>query len=101
MDSNSFHDLICVSCRRNFGQLNAYSNHVRTCRVQKKRTASALEAAKQMHNHKKLRVTVQKALNSEENHGQGATHDVPSEGAVVEVSVVLCFISFQLLSFEG
>ncbi|KAF9473559.1 hypothetical protein BDN70DRAFT_761574, partial [Pholiota conissans] len=40
-------------CGRNFAQLNAYSNHVNSCRPQKKRMASALETAKETYRLRK------------------------------------------------
>lgn len=50
--------LQCLACGRNFAQSNAYSTHVRSCRPQRKRMASALEAAKETYKHKKLRTAL-------------------------------------------
>lgn len=49
--------LLCEACGRNFAQLNAYSNHVGSCRLQKKRMASALGAAKENYRNKKSRLS--------------------------------------------
>lgn len=47
--------LQCLACGRYFAQSNAYSTHVRSCRPQRKRMASALEAAKETYRRKKMR----------------------------------------------
>lgn len=47
---------LCEACNRGFAQMNAYSNHVGSCRYRKKRTASALEAAKEKYRNKKSRL---------------------------------------------
>lgn len=48
--------LQCAACGRTFVQVNAYSIHVGSCRPQKKRMASALEAAKEKYTNKKARL---------------------------------------------
>ena len=52
----TFQSLICVACGRSFAQPNAYSNHIGSCRAQKKRMASALEVAKEKYRNKKARL---------------------------------------------
>ena len=47
--------LTCVACGRRFEWVNAYSNHTGSCRVQKKRMANALGAAKEKYRSKKAR----------------------------------------------
>lgn len=49
----SDNSLICPGCGRSFMQLNAYSNHTGSCRSQKKRMASALDAARETYRKKK------------------------------------------------
>ncbi len=51
-------NLFCEACGRYFTQINAYSNHVGSCRPQKKRMASALETAKEKYRSKKSRLDV-------------------------------------------
>ncbi len=46
----------CEACGRTFVQMNAYSNHIGSCRPGKKRLASALEMAKEKYRHKKSRL---------------------------------------------
>ncbi|KJA21683.1 hypothetical protein HYPSUDRAFT_94250, partial [Hypholoma sublateritium FD-334 SS-4] len=46
------------ACGRTFVQMNAYSNHVGSCRHRKKRMASALEVAKEKYRHKKSRLEI-------------------------------------------
>ncbi|KJA18101.1 hypothetical protein HYPSUDRAFT_122231, partial [Hypholoma sublateritium FD-334 SS-4] len=48
--------LLCEACGRNFAQMNAYSNHIGSCRRQKKRMASALGSAKEKYRNKKARL---------------------------------------------
>lgn len=50
--------LQCLACGRNFTQSNTYTTHVRSCRPQRKRMASALEAAKETYKRKKFRTTL-------------------------------------------
>ncbi|KAF8151198.1 hypothetical protein BJ912DRAFT_869512 [Pholiota molesta] len=45
--------LTCLSCGRSFAQSNAYSNHTRSCRLGKKRMASALEVIQEAYRRKK------------------------------------------------
>lgn len=52
-DSSS--SLQCLACSRKFAQSNAYSTHVRSCRPQRKRVASALDLAKENYRRKKAR----------------------------------------------
>ncbi|KJA25469.1 hypothetical protein HYPSUDRAFT_94104, partial [Hypholoma sublateritium FD-334 SS-4] len=61
--------LICAACGRSFARLNAYSNHIGSCRAQKKRTASALEVAKEKYRNKKTRLNTTPAqpISSEPN----------------------------------
>ncbi|KJA12631.1 hypothetical protein HYPSUDRAFT_152315, partial [Hypholoma sublateritium FD-334 SS-4] len=49
--------LLCDACGRSFAQLNAYRNHIGSCRPQKKRMASALGAAKENYRNKKSRLS--------------------------------------------
>lgn len=55
-DASSIRVLQCPACGRNFTQSNAYSTHVRSCRPQKKRVASALDLAKERYKRKKARL---------------------------------------------
>ena len=48
--------LQCIACGRTFIQSNAYSVHIRSCRPQKKRLASALDLAKEKYRRKKARL---------------------------------------------
>lgn len=49
--------LQCPACSRTFSQSSgAYSNHVRSCRPQKKRLASSLDLAKEKYQKKKARL---------------------------------------------
>ncbi len=48
--------LQCTACGRTFIQSNAYSVHIRSCRPQKKRLASALDLAKEKYRRKKARL---------------------------------------------
>ena len=52
----AFQSLICAACGRSFDRPNAYSNHIGSCRLQKKRTANALGAAKERYRNKKARL---------------------------------------------
>lgn len=45
-----------MACGRTFVQVNAYTTHAGSCRPQKKRMASALEAAKERYATKKARL---------------------------------------------
>ena len=49
-------NLNCPACGRTFLQSNAYSVHIRSCRPQKKRLASALDLAKEKYRRKKARL---------------------------------------------
>ncbi|KJA15705.1 hypothetical protein HYPSUDRAFT_100251, partial [Hypholoma sublateritium FD-334 SS-4] len=51
-------ELLCLACGRNFAQSNAYSTHIRSCRPQRKRMASALELAKEAYMRKKSRTAL-------------------------------------------
>lgn len=53
--SDASQSLQCLACHREFGQSNAYSTHVGSCRPQKKRMASALDLAKETYRRKKAR----------------------------------------------
>lgn len=48
--------LLCEACGRGFAHMNAYSNHIGSCRKQKKRVLSALGAAKEKYRNKKARL---------------------------------------------
>ncbi|KJA27429.1 hypothetical protein HYPSUDRAFT_130944 [Hypholoma sublateritium FD-334 SS-4] len=50
--------LQCLACGRYFAQSNAFSIHARSCRPQRKRMASALEAAKETYRRKKMRTAL-------------------------------------------
>lgn len=58
MDDESFEAqvLLCEACGRGFTQMNAFSNHISSCRQQKKRMASALGEAKEKYRNKKARL---------------------------------------------
>lgn len=83
MDPGSFQSLNCIACGRNFAQPNAFSNHVRTCRLQKKRRASALEAAKEIYRNKKIRL----AANETETFQIESQVTNAVAGGAIEVSV--------------
>ena len=51
------HGNIQCSCGRTFAQLNAYTNHHRTCKKRKKGLSSALAKAKLVWDHRKRRCT--------------------------------------------
>lgn len=55
-DSLDAQVLLCEACGRNFARMNAYSNHVGSCRRQKKRMASALGSAQEKYRNKKARL---------------------------------------------
>lgn len=96
MDSGLFQSLSCVACGRDFVQLSAYSNHVRTCRSQKKRTANALEAAKETYRNKRMRLTTNQAqLSGAAGSSQEleASNPAGATEAAAEVSVPYCPIS--------
>ncbi|KJA13356.1 hypothetical protein HYPSUDRAFT_115550, partial [Hypholoma sublateritium FD-334 SS-4] len=73
----------CVACGRNFSQISALSNHVRTCRFQKKRTASALEGAKEIYRNKKNRVATNQTQTCPGESSQQA--DVTTRAAIATV----------------
>ncbi|KJA13829.1 hypothetical protein HYPSUDRAFT_99722, partial [Hypholoma sublateritium FD-334 SS-4] len=75
--------LQCLACGRNFTQSNAYSTHMRSCRPQRKRMASALELAKETYKRKKFRT----ALNPPEQEQLSQLNLSPAEPPV-EVSFV-------------
>ena len=92
MDPSSFQNLICAACGRIFMQPTACSNHVRSCRFQRKRTASALEIAKETYRNKKICHAVNQAQASQLiklNLSQQPTCD-PAVGSFQEaVSIIL------------
>lgn len=82
--------LLCDACGRNFAQLNAYSNHIGSCRSQKKRMASALGAAKENYRNKKSRLgTISTQLTPVASSQQAtipATVEVSSSFSVLIIS---------------
>lgn len=74
--------LLCLACGRNFAQSNVYSTHIRSCRPQRKRMASALELAKEVYKRKKSRT----ALNPPEQEQLSQLNLQPAEPPV-EVSL--------------
>lgn len=51
-----FEGFQCIACGRTFGQSNAYSTHVSSCRPQKRQMSGALELAKETYRRKKARL---------------------------------------------
>lgn len=86
--------LICEACGRSFEQVNAYSNHIGSCRLQKKRMASALGAAKEKYRNKKARLntTLAQPLDSLASSSQLDTAPVN----IIEVSNLVLSIYISL-----
>lgn len=86
--------LICEACGRSFEQANAYSNHIGSCRLQKKRMISALEAAKERYRNKKARLDTTSAQPRPASSSQLDTAPVNA----IEVSnlVSICIMSALL-----
>ncbi len=70
MNTGLYQPLGCIACGRDFAQLNAYSNYVRNCRIQKKRTANALEAVKDTRRSKKICLAANQAESLETESSQ-------------------------------
>lgn len=99
MDSGSLQGLICGACSRSFAQPNAYSNHIRSCRVQKKRTANALETAQDIYRNKKIHLsTTNEAHIDQAGESSQQATDPEELGTAVEVSVSQCPLQMQSIS---
>ncbi len=92
MNSGLYQDLlICVACGRDFAHLNAYSNHVRSCRLQKKRAATALDTARETYKNKKIRLTINEVQ-------VPATGEPIQQHSTLVAETVLNVSGFHLLS---